>query len=75
MLYNNFIFVNIKTTQYKSLNEKLSNPRLNKYKSAIKIETEVVLRLSSSMIGNSNNESNFPNELLLTSRQVANVKR
>ena len=27
------------------------------------------------MIGNSNNESNFPNELLLTSRQVANVKR
>ena len=39
-------------TQYYSLNVKLSNSQLNKLKSAIKDETEVVLRLSSNMIGN-----------------------
>ena len=43
--------------QYNTLNVKLSNPQLNKFKSAIKNETEVVLRLSSNMIGD--NETNF----------------
>ena len=38
-------------TQYNSLNVNLSNLQLSKLKSAIKNETEVVLRLSSSMIG------------------------
>ena len=37
-------------TQYNSLNVKLSNSELNKFKSAIKNENEVVLRLSSNMI-------------------------
>ena len=32
-------------TQYNSLNVKLSNSRLNKLKSAIKNETDVILRL------------------------------
>ena len=50
-------------TQYKSLNKKLSNLQLNKLKSTIKNETEVVLRLSSNIIGNSNDKSNFPHEL------------
>ena len=36
------IFINIKMTQYNSLNVKLSNSQLNKFKSAIKNETEVV---------------------------------
>ena len=58
-------------TQYNSLNVKLSNSQLNKFKSAIKNETEVVLRLSSNMIGD--NETNFPHELLLTNRQVSNL--
>ena len=58
-------------TQYNSLNVKLSNSQLNKLKSAIKNETEVVLRLSSNMIGDS--ETNFPHKLLLTNRQVANL--
>ena len=40
-------------TQCNSLDAKLSNPQLNKWKSAIKNETEVVLRLSSNMIGDS----------------------
>ena len=58
-------------TQYNSLNVKLSNSQLNKLKSAIKNETEVVLRLSSNMVGD--DETNFPHKLLLTSRQVANL--
>ena len=59
--------------QYNSLNVKLSNSQLNKLKSAIKNETDVVLRISSSMIGNSDDNTNFPHELLLTNRQVANL--
>ena len=54
--------------QYNSLNVKLSISQLNKLKSIIKNETEVVLRLSSNMIGNSNDETNFPHKLLLTNR-------
>ena len=57
-------------TQYNSLNVKLSNSQLNKFKSAIKNETEVVLRLSSNMIGD--DETNFPHKLLLTNWQVSN---
>ena len=57
-------------TQYNSLNVKLSNSQLNKLKFAIKNETEVVLRLSSDLIGD--DETNFPHKLLLTNRQVAN---
>ena len=60
-------------TQYNSLNVKLSNSQLNKLKSAIKNESEVVLRLSSNMIGD--NESNFPYKLSLTNRQVANLRK
>ena len=58
-------------TQYNSLNVKLSNSQLNKFKSAIKNETEVVLRLSSNMVGD--DETNFPHKLLLTNRQVVNL--
>ena len=47
-------------TQYNNLNVKLSNSQLNKLKSAIKNETEVVLRLSSNVIVYSNDETNFP---------------
>ena len=54
-------------TQYNSLNVKLSNSQLNKLKSSIKNEN-VVLRISSNMVGNSNDNTNFPRELLLTNR-------
>ena len=60
-------------TQYNSLDVKLSNSQLNKLKSAIKNETEVVLRLSSNMIGD--NETDFPHKLLLTNRQVSNLRK
>ena len=62
-------------TQYNSLNVSLSNLQLNKLKSSIKNETDVVLRLSSNMVGNSNDNTNFPHELLLTNRQVANIRK
>ena len=61
--------------QYNSLNANLWNSQLNKLKSAIKNKTEVVLRLSSNMIGNSDNETNFPHKLLLTNIQVANLHK
>ena len=48
-------------TQYNSLNVELSNSQFNKLKSAVKNETEVILRLSSNMIGG--NETNFPHKL------------
>ena len=59
--------------QYNNLNVKLSNSQLNKLKLEIKNETEAVLRLSSNMIRNSNDETNFPHKLLLTNRQVTNL--
>ena len=56
-------------------NVKLPNSQLNKLKSSIKNETDVILRLSSNMIGNSDDETNFPHKLLLTNRQVANLRK
>ena len=62
-------------TQYNGLNVKLSNSQLSKLKSAIKNENDAVLRLSSNMVGNSNDNTNFPHELLLTNRQVENIRK
>ena len=47
-------------TQYNSLNVKLLNSHLSILKSAIKYETGVVLRLSSNMTGNTDDNTNFP---------------
>ena len=55
------ILINIKMTQFYKL------------KSTIKNETEVLLRLPSNMIGD--NKTNFPHQLLLTNRQVANIRK
>ena len=57
---------------YNSLNVKLSNSQINKSKSAIKNETELVLKLSSNMI--SDNETNFLHQLLLTNTQFSHLK-
>ena len=57
------------------MNVKLSNSQLNKLKFAIKNKNDVTLRLSSNMIGNSDNETNFPHKLLLTNRQVENHRK
>ena len=62
-------------TQYNRLNTKLSNSKLHKLKSAIRNENEVVIRLSPNMIGESNDQTNFPHELLLTGRQVSSIRK
>ena len=52
---------------------KLSKWQFNKLKYVIKNRTEVVLRLSSNMIGD--DETNFPHKLILTNRQVVNLSK
>ena len=60
-------------TRYNSLNVKLSNSQLSKLNSEIKNNTNAVLRLSSNMVGNSNDETNFPHKLLLTGKQILSL--
>ena len=60
-------------TQYNMLNVKLSNSHLSKLKSGIKNGTEVTLNLSSNLIRNSSDETNFPHKLLLTDTQVSKI--
>ena len=57
-------------TQNNTLNVKLSNYQLNKWKSEIKNDTEVTLNLLWNMIDNSTAETNFLHKLLLTNTQV-----
>ena len=62
-------------TQYNRVNVKLSNSQLNKLKSVIKKENDVVIRLSPNMIGDSNDKTDFPHELLLSDRQVSSTRK
>ena len=62
-------------TKYNSMNVKLSNSQLNRLKSAIKNQNDAVLGLSLNLIDNSDDKTNFPHELLLTNRQVANLRK
>ena len=51
--------------QYNTLYVKLSNSQL----------TEVTLKLSSNVVGDSNDENNFPHKLLLTNTQVSRLRK
>ena len=62
-------------TQYINLNLTLSFSKLNKIKPGMKNSTEVTLKLSSNVTGDSNDESNFLHELLLTNTQVSRLCR
>ena len=62
-------------TQCNSLNIKPSNSQLNKLKSGIKNETDVILKLSLNMIDNSDDETNFSHKLMLTNRKVTNLRK
>ena len=62
-------------TEYNTLNAKLCNSQLNKLKSVIKNGTEVTLNLSWNLIGNCNDETNFPHKLLLTDIQVLKIRK
>ena len=57
-------------TQCNTLNIKLSTSQLNKLKSGIKDDTEITLKISLNVVGDSNDENNFPQKLLLTNTQV-----
>ena len=52
-------------TQYNNLNVKMSNLQINKLKSEIKNGTNVTLKLSSTVAGDSNDENNFLHKFLL----------
>ena len=60
-------------TQYNTLNLKLSNSKHNKLKCGIKNGAEVILKISSNVVGYSNDGNNFPHKLLLTNTQVSRL--
>ena len=51
----------------------MSNLQLNKFKSGIKNGTEVTLKIYSNVVGESNDENNFPHKLLLSNTQVSKL--
>ena len=58
-------------TQCNTLNVKMYNTQLNKFKSGIKNGTEVTL---SNVVSDSNDENNFLHRLLLTNAQVSKLR-
>ena len=60
-------------TQYNTLNVKLSNSQLNKLKLVIKNGTKVTLKISLNVVGDSNDENDFSQKLLLTNTQVSKL--
>ena len=62
-------------TQYNTLNVKLSNSQLNKLKSGMEYGTKVTLKLSSNVVGGSNDENNFPHKLLLTNTHISRLRK
>ena len=49
----------------------MSDSELDKLKSGMKKGTEVTLKLSSNVVGDSNDENKFPHQLLLTNTQIS----
>ena len=62
-------------TRYNPLNVKLSNSQFNKLKSGIKSGTDVTLKFSSNVVGDSNDQNNFPHKLLITNTQVSKLRK
>ena len=62
-------------TKYNTLNVKFFNSQLNKLKSRIKNATQGTLNLLSNKVGDSNDETNFPHNLLLTDTQVLMIRK
>ena len=58
-------------TQFHTLNGKPSYSQLKKIKPGIKNGTEVTLKLSSNVVGDSSTENNFPHKVLLFNKQVS----
>ena len=53
----------------------MSNSQLNKLKCGIKNATEVILKLSSNVVGDANDDTNFPHKLLSTNTQVSRLRK
>ena len=51
----------------------MSNLQLKNLKLGIKNNTEVILKISSNVVGDSNDENNFPRKLFLTNAQVSKL--
>ena len=49
--------------------------QINKLKSGIKNRSEVTLKLSSKVVGGSNDENNFSQKLLLTNTQILRFRK
>ena len=61
--------------QYNILNVKFSNLQINKLKLGIKNGTEVTLKVSSNVVGDSNDENNFSHKLLLSNTQISRIRK
>ena len=70
MRVNNLIQYRYNKSQYNTLNVTFPNSQFNKWKSGIKNGTKVTLKLSSNVVGDSNDKNNFPHKLLLTKTQL-----
>ena len=53
----------------------MSNSQLDKLKSGMEYGTEVTLKLSSNVVGGSNDENNFPHKLLLTNTHISRLHK
>ena len=62
-------------SQCNILNVKLPNSQFNKLKSGIKNDTQVPINLSSSPVGESNDETNYLHKLLLINTQVSKIRQ
>ena len=51
------------------------NSQLNKFRSGIENSTEITLNLSSKVVGDTNDEANFPHKWLLTYIQVSRFRK
>ena len=56
-----------------ALNVKLSNSQLKKLKLGMRNGTEVTLKISLKVVGDSDDENNFPHKLLLNNTQVSKL--
>ena len=60
--------------QYNVLNVKFSNLQINKLKLGIKNGTEVTLKVSLNVVGDSNDENNFSHKLFLSNTKISRIR-
>ena len=53
----------------------MSNTQRNKLKSGMKNGTEVTLKLSSNVVGDSDDKNNFPHKFLLTNTKILRIRK